>query len=124
MPYLPNIGLTVDSINSGFENVSINHTPTESYSHMPIMYANAPPTIEPNAAATVIGRARFLFAMMGGVMKTSGGMNRNIDSHIVSKNTTHEKARDSDFFSMYSENFIFAPTKNLLDCKLISYILS
>ena len=90
MPYLLNIGLIVVSISSGLENVSISHMPTESYSHMPIMYANAPPIIEPNDAATVIGMARFLFAMIGGVIKTSGGINKNIDSHMVSKNTIHE----------------------------------
>ena len=111
MPYLLNIGLIVDSINSGLENVSINHVPTESYSHRPIMYAIAPPTMDPSDAATVIGTARFLFAMMGGVIKTSGGMNKNMDSHIVNKNTIHEYARDSDFFKMYSENFIVCPQK-------------
>ena len=90
IPYLLNIGLIAVSISSGFENVSINHTPTESYSHRPINYAIAPPTIDPRDAATVMGRARFLFAMIGGVMNTSGGTNRNIDSHIVKKNTNHE----------------------------------
>ena len=90
MPYFENIGFIVDSINSGFENVSINHTPTESYSHIPIMYAIAPPTIEPRLAAIVIGNARFLFAIIGGVINTSGGMNKNIDSKTVIKNTTHE----------------------------------
>ena len=109
MPYWLNIGLIVVSINSGFENVLIIHMPTESYSHIPIMYAIAPPTIEPNAAAMVIGMARFLFAIIGGVIKTSGGMNKNIDSHIVNKNTIHEYARDSDLLRMYSENFIFPP---------------
>ena len=124
MPYLENIGFIVDSINSGFENVSINHTPTESYSHMPIIYAMAPPTIDPSDAATVIGRARRLFAMMGGVMKTSGGINKNIDSHTVNKNTIHEYARDSAFFNMYSENFMYIPfVKNLLDCNLFNIIL-
>ena len=109
MPYLLNIGLIADSINSGFENVSINQMPTESYSHIPIIYAIAPPTIEPILAATVIGNARFLFAIIGGVMKTSGGINKNIDSHIVSKNTIHEYPRDSDFFKIYSENFMSIP---------------
>ena len=120
IPYFVNIGSIVVSINSRLENVSINHRPTESYSHIPIIYAIAPPTIEPNAAAMVIGMARFLFAIIGGVINTSGGMNRNIDSHIVNKNTIHEYARDSDLLSMYSENFIFFPVlqKNLLDCKL------
>ncbi len=123
IPYLLNIGLIVDSISSGLENVSINHMPTESYSHIPIMYAIAPPTNDPSDAAMVIGTARFLFAIIGGVIKTSGGMNKNIDSQIVSKNTIQEYARDSDFFNIYSENFISAPTKNLLDCNLISDIL-
>ena len=78
------------SINSGLENVSINHTPTESYSHNPIIYAIAPPTIDPSAAAIVMGRARRLFAIIGGVMNTSGGINKNMDSHIVKKKTSHE----------------------------------
>lgn len=90
IPYFVNIGLIAVSINSGFENVFISHMPTESYSHAPIIYAMAPPTSEPNAAAMVIGRARFLFAIMGGVMKTSGGINKKMDSQIVSKNTSHE----------------------------------
>ena len=107
MPYFENIGLIVLSIRAGFENVSISHIPTESYSHIPIIYANAPPTIEPKLAAMVIGNARRLFAIIGGVIKTSGGINRNIDSHIVNKNTTHEYARDSDFCSINSENFMF-----------------
>ena len=124
MPYLLNIGFIAVSINSGFENVSINHTPTESYSHIPIIYAIAPPTIDPRLAATVIGNARFLFAIIGGVINTSGGINKNIDSHTVNKNTIHEYPRDSDLFNMYSENFISIPVlKNLLDCNLIFYIL-
>ena len=124
MPYLLNIGFIAVSINSGFENVSINHTPTESYSHIPIIYAIAPPTIDPRLAAIVMGNARFLFAIIGGVIKTSGGINKNIDSHIVNKNTIHEYARDSDFFKINSENFIYIPVlKNLLDCNLIFYIL-
>ena len=90
IPYLLNIGLIAVSINSGFENVSINHMPTESYNHRPIIYAIAPPTIDPRDAAIVIGRARFLFAIIGGVMNTSGGTNKNIDSHMVRKNTNHE----------------------------------
>lgn len=106
MPYRENIGLIAVSINSGFENVVISHTPTESYSHAPIIYAIAPPTIEPNAAATVMGRARFLFAIIGGVIKTSGGTNKNIDSQIVSKNTIHVYMGLSDFFRIYSANFI------------------
>ncbi len=124
IPYFVNIGLIAVSINSGFENVSINHIPTESYSHNPIMYAIAPPTIDPNDAAIVIGNARRLFAIIGGVMNTSGGINKNIDSHIVNKNTTHEYPRDSDFFNINSENFICFPRKkNLLDYNLIFYIL-
>ncbi len=111
MPYLLNIGLIAVSINSGLENVSINHMPMESYSHRPIIYAIAPPTIEPMDAAIVMGRARCLFAMMGGVMNTSGGINKNMDSHIVMKNTSHEYPRDSDFCSINSENFIFVPQK-------------
>ena len=109
MPYLVNIGLIVDSISSGFENVSIIHMPTESYNHIPIIYAIAPPTNEPNDAAMVIGMARRLFAMIGGVIKTSGGINKNIDSHMVNKNTIHEYARVSDLLRIYSENFIFPP---------------
>ncbi len=123
IPYFENIGFIVDSINAGFENVSINQTPTESYNHNPIIYAMAPPTIDPSDAATVIGRARRLFAIIGGVMKTSGGINKNIDSHMVRKNTNHEYPRDSDFFNINSENFIFSPVKNLLDCNLKFYTL-
>ena len=67
---------------------SIIHTPTESNSHIPIQYAIIPPTIDPNDAAITLGTIRFLFAMMGGVINTSGGMNRNIDSHTVIKNTS------------------------------------
>ena len=99
-PYFVNIGRTVDSINSGFENVIISHVPTESYSHAPIRYAIAPPTIDPNIAATTIGTARRLFAIMGGVIKTSGGMNKNIDSHTVKINTIHEYAGRSDCFKI------------------------
>ena len=112
------MGMIFASINSGFEKVSINHLPTDSYSQNPIMYANAPPTIEPSDAAIVMGKARFLFAIIGGVIKTSGGINKNIDSQMVRKNTIHEYQRDSDFFSMYSENFMCGPRKNLLDCKI------
>ena len=68
---------------------SIIHMPTESNSHMPIAYAIAPPTIEPNVAAKKTGTARFLFAIIGGVIKTSGGINRNIDSNTVIMKTIH-----------------------------------
>lgn len=70
------------------------------------MYAAAPPTSDPSAAAMVIGNARFLSAMMGGVIKTSGGMNRNIDSQNVRKKTTQENAGCPDFFNMASTSFI------------------
>ena len=45
---------------------------------------------------------------------------------MVSKNTIHEYARDSDLANMYSENFIPCPRvlKNLLDCGFIFYILT
>ena len=109
IPYLLNIGFIAFSINSGLENVFINHKPTESHSHAPIMYAIAPPTIDPNAVAIVIGTARFLFAMIGGVINTSGGMNKNIDSQIVNINTIQEYARLSDLFRIYSANFICFP---------------
>lgn len=98
------------SINSGLENVFINHKPTESHNHAPIMYAIAPPTMEPNAAAIVIGTARFLFAIIGGVINTSGGINKNIDSQTVKINTIQEYARLSDLLSMYSANFICRPS--------------
>lgn len=68
---------------------SISHSPTESNKNIPIRYANMPPTNEPTAAATVIGNARRRSAIMAGVIKTSGGMKRNVDSQIVIKNTTH-----------------------------------
>jgi hypothetical protein len=60
-----------------------------SNNQYPIIYAIAPPTIEPIVAAKVIGNARFLSATIAGVIKTSGGIKRNIDSHTVIKNTTH-----------------------------------
>jgi len=72
------------------------------------MYAIAPPTIEPNVAAIVIGTARRRFAIMGGAMNTSGGTNKNTDSHMVNMNTTHEYAGCSDFFNINSANFIVA----------------
>ena len=118
MPYKSNMGSTDVSINTGSENVFISHVPTDSYSQNPIMYANAPPTIEPSDAAIVMGKARFLFAIIGGVIKTSGGINKNIDSQMVRKNTIHEYQRDSDLFNIYSENFMCGPRKNLLDCKI------
>lgn len=90
IPYLENIGLIAVSINSGFVNVFIIHCPNESHSHAPIIYAKMPPTIEPNDAAIVIGRARFLLAMIGGVINTSGGINKNIDSQTVNINTIQE----------------------------------
>ena len=121
IPYFVNIGLIAVSINSGFENVSINQMPTESYSHIPIKYANAPPTNDPSDAATVIGIARFFDATMAGVMNTSGGINKNMDSQIVRKNTIHEYAGLSDFFNICSTSFIspslwFLFLQNLLDC--------
>lgn len=106
IPYLVNIGLMAFSINSGLEKVFINHIPTESHNHAPIIYAIAPPTMEPRDAAIVIGTARFLFAIIGGVIKTSGGTNKNIDSKMVSIKTIHEYARLSALFSIYSANFI------------------
>ena len=90
MPYLLNIGFIAVSINSGFVNVFTIHTPNESHNHAPIIYANIPPTIDPNDVAIVIGRARRLFAIIGGVINTSGGINKNIDSQIVNINTIHE----------------------------------
>jgi len=60
-------------------------------------------------------------------MNTSGGINKNIDSHIVNMNTIHAYVRLSDLLSIYSANFINAPhvvmIKNLLDSRLISYNL-
>ena len=90
MPYLLNLGFIAVSINSGFVNVFTIHTPSESHNHAPIIYANIPPTIDPNDAAIVIGRARRLFAIIGGVINTSGGINKNIDSQMVKINTIHE----------------------------------
>ena len=69
----------------------------------------APPTSEPAAAAMVIGNARRRFAMIGGVIKTSGGTNRNIDSHMVKINTIHAYAGCSDFLRIDSISFIFPP---------------
>lgn len=95
-----------------------SHTPIESNSQNPIMYAIAPPTRLPNAAAIVIGTARRRFAMIGGVIKTSGGTNKNIDSHTVKINTIHEYAGCSDFCKTDSTNFMttFRFFKIFLDC--------
>ena len=84
----------------------ISHTPTESNSHIPIQYAIIPPTIDPSDAAKTTGTARFLFAIIGGVMKTSGGINKNTDSHTVKMKTTHVYALVSARDSKYSENFM------------------
>ena len=70
------------------------------------MYAIAPPTKEPIAAAVTIGNARFLSATIAGVMNTSGGIKRNIDSHIVMKNTTHAYQGEADFSKILFINFM------------------
>lgn len=98
---------------------SISHTPTESNSHNPMQYAIMPPTIDPNVAAITTGTARFLFAIMGGVIKTSGGINKNIDSQTVIKNTIHVYVLVSARDNRYSDNFI----KFFLDCVGIYYTL-
>ena len=88
IPYLVNN----DFVNSNFSTLakfSISHIPTVSNNQSPIIYAIAPPIMEPSVAAKTIGRARFLSATIAGVIKTSGGTKRNIDSHTVIKNTTH-----------------------------------
>ena len=87
----------------------INHTPTESNNHNPMQYAIMPPTIEPNVAANTTGTARFLFAIIGGVIKTSGGIKRNIDSQTVIKKTSHVYPRVSARDNKYSESFIKFP---------------
>ena len=84
----------------------ISQIPTESKSHMPMQYAIIPPTIDPSDAAKTTGTARRLFAMIGGVIKTSGGMNKNIDSHTVRMKTAHVYALLSARDSKYSEIFI------------------
>ena len=89
----------------------IIQTPTESNSHIPMQYAIIPPTIDPNDAAKTTGMARRLFAIIGGVIKTSGGMNRNIDSHTVRMKTTHVYALLSARDNKYSENFIILAPK-------------
>ena len=53
------------------------------------MYEIAPPTIDPSVVAITIGNARLRFAIIAVVMKTSGGTNKNMDSHTVIKNTIH-----------------------------------
>ena len=85
---------------------SINHTPTESNSHSPIIYAIAPPTIDPIDAATTVGTARRRFATIGGVIKTSGGTNKKIDSATVITNTKNEYMRVSALANINSPNFI------------------
>ena len=89
---------------------SNTHTPTESNTHKPIAYAIAPPIIEPNVAANTVGIARRLFAIIGGVIKTSGGINRNIDSKTVIMKTIHVYDLLSARDSRYSEIFmVFIP---------------
>lgn len=85
---------------------SINQTPTESNNHNPMQYAIMPPTIEPNVAAITTGTARFLLAIIGGVIKTSGGINKNIDSQTVIKNTIQVYVFVSARDNRYSDNFI------------------
>ncbi len=114
--------------NSNFAMVakcSIIHTPTESNTHNPIQYAMVPPTIEPSVAANTTGTARFLFAMIGGVIKTSGGMNKNMDSQTVKIKTIHVYALLSAFDNKYSDIFmtLFPKMKNFLDSNRISYNL-
>lgn len=70
------------------------------------MYDIAPPMIEPNIAAIVIGNARRRFAIIAGVIKTSGGIKRNIDSQIVIINTIHQYPRLSACCKIYSDTFI------------------
>jgi len=88
---------------------SISHIPTESNKKYPIRYEIAPPTIDPIDAAVAIGTARRRLAMMGGAIKTSGGTNKNIDSHTVNIKTIHAYAGCSDFFNTDSTTFIFYP---------------
>ena len=94
-PYLVN-KFFVNSNFSILATCSINHIPTVSNNHKPIIYAIAPPTNDPNAAAIVTGSARFLFATIAGVIKTSGGMNKNIDSNTVITNTTQAYQGSAD----------------------------
>ena len=91
---------------------SIIQTPTESNTHNPMQYAIAPPTIEPNVAAKNTGNARFLFATIGGVINTSGGIKRNIDSNTVIMKTIHVYALLSARDNRYSEIFmVFIPRR-------------
>lgn len=61
--------------------------------------------IEPSAAAKVIETARFLLAMIAGVMNTSGGINKNMDSHTVIKNTTQAYQGFADLSKILFINF-------------------
>lgn len=104
IPCLANIAWAVANC-SGLDTLFINQMPTESNNHNPIIYAIAPPTSDPNAAATTIGKARFLLAMIGGVINTSGGMNKNTDSQTVKKNTTQLKQGCSAYFNIQLASF-------------------
>lgn len=113
MPCLIN-RLCANSNFSMLAKCSIIHTPTESKTNNPIQYAIIPPTIDPNVAAKTTGTARFLFAIIGGVIKTSGGINKKIDSHTVRKNTSHVYVLLSARANRYSDNFmiLFRVVKN------------
>jgi hypothetical protein len=105
MPFLANICFANSNL-SIVAKLFISQTPTESNNHSPIKYVIAPPINDPNAAEIVTGRARFLSATIGGVMNASGGINKNIDSQTVRKNTTQTNAGCADFFKILSINFI------------------
>lgn len=88
-----------------------------------MQYAIMPPTIDPNVAAKTTGNARFLFAIIGGVIKTSGGIKRNIDSHTVIKNTNQVYVLVSARDNRYSDSFInFSLAQILIYYTVISHI--
>ena len=74
------------------ENVVISHVPIDSNNQNPIIYAIIPPTNDPKDVTMTTGNAFFLFATIVGVINTSGGRNKNIDSQTVSQNITHKAA--------------------------------
>lgn len=116
-PCCRNISLAISNF-SVVAKFWTSHTPTESNKYIPITYVIAPPINDPNAAATAIGNARRLFETIGGVINTSGGTNKNIDSHTVSTNTIPEYAGCSDFLRIFSMIFIVRTVRSkiFLDC--------
>ncbi len=106
-PYFANIVWAVANCEADAKLLII-HIPTESNSHIPIIYEIAPPTIDPKDVAKNTGKARRLSATIGGAMKTSGGMNKNMESNTVRIKTTQRADLCADFCKSHSCNFILS----------------